>query len=102
MLDKRLAQDADKRISTAFERSLSSLTLLSRYESALQRTFDRTLKQLQAIQKARLAQPPQKLRNEPKPLPEILEFPSPTPSSPASDVGGYEILPNEPTGPNSV
>ena len=96
ILDHKIAEVDRHDIPTAFERVLPSLTLLSRYESALQRTFDRALKQLQAIQKARLAHPPQELRNEPSPLPDIIGFPSPTPSSPASDGGGYENLPHEP------
>jgi hypothetical protein len=70
------ALDNKHRIALAFGYCPASISLVSRYEAALNRAFDRALKQLQALQKARLASPPQELRNEPRPLPQILEFPS--------------------------
>jgi hypothetical protein len=75
ILDNHIDEIEDRSVATAFERALPSLTLLSRYESALQRTFDRTLKQLQALQKARPTDPPPILRNEPSEEPDYIEIP---------------------------
>ena len=44
-----------------------SLSLLQRYEGQLTRTYERSLKALQTLQKARLAALTQELQNEPKP-----------------------------------
>jgi hypothetical protein len=67
-----LAND-HQRVAYAFDRCNRALSLLTRYESALNRTFERAWKQLQELQKARLAAPPEKLRNEietaPRPAP---------------------------------
>jgi len=44
-----------------------SLNLLLRYEGQLTRTYERSLKALQTLQKARASQPKHELQNEPKP-----------------------------------
>jgi len=54
----------NQRVAYAFDRCNRALSLLTRYEGALNRTFDRAWKQLQELQKARLAAPAEKLRNE--------------------------------------
>ena len=78
-----LAND-HQRVAYAFDRCSRALSLLTRYESALNRTFDRAWKQLQELQKARLAAQPEKLRNEtvdaPQPPQKSAPFvPSPRP-----------------------
>ena len=47
-------KDHDQRLAQVFERSNRSLTLMMRYEIAFHRTFDRALRQLQLLQKARV------------------------------------------------
>jgi hypothetical protein len=61
----RLLQDDDQRLAYVFDECHRSLSLLNRYESSLNRSFDRALKQLQALQKSRPTPPPTNLRNEP-------------------------------------
>jgi len=62
----RQLESEERILAAVFEPCLPSIALLIRYENSLNRTFDRTLKQLQLLQKMRLAPPPQKLQNEPK------------------------------------
>ena len=90
----------NKRMGWVFIKSsegCSPLNLLQRYEGQLNRTFDRSLKALQSLQKARLAAPPPELQNEPKPQPvsvhdtaplrlETPPFPEPSPL-PAAEIG---------------
>jgi hypothetical protein len=78
------ALDSGHRIAYAFSYASNSIGLVSRYEASLNRVFDRTLKQLQALQKARLAQPQPELRNEPKDEPDD-EPVEPAVSTPANE-----------------
>src|SRR5579862_7537225 len=65
-----------------------SLQLLIRYDGSLNRIYERALKQVQALQKARLSAPAEEIRNEPRPIvisPSILleiepEQPTPAPA----------------------
>ena len=83
-------ENDDQNIADAFDQSNASIGLLTRYESSLDRTFDRALKQLQSLQKTRSARPPAELRNEPEPASPpatspLTSMPQPAPQ-PASDV----------------
>lgn len=78
-------------LKKGFEGAPASLSLLVRYESSLSRDFDRTLKQLQAIQKARITDQPEDLPNEPKAIPMEGGVDAARDFSPAS-----ENQPNEP------
>jgi hypothetical protein len=72
-----------------------SLALLVRYEGQFTRTYERSLKALQILQKARLAAPAEELQNEPKPM--LLLPPAPPPSTHKFEVwpdGTARISPN--------
>ena len=69
--------DDDQRLAGAFRRGQDSLTALARYESSLNRAFDRALRQLQLLQKAHPAPAPGFVRQILKPAPPE------TPSAPA-------------------
>lgn len=66
----------------------NTLAKLARYETGIERSIDRTLRQLKALQAA---------RNTPSPSPEICHEPpkpSPEPPSTSSDAEDYEANPN--------
>jgi hypothetical protein len=66
----------------------SPLNLLQRYEGQLTRTYERSLKALQSLQKTRLAAPPQEMRNEPKlPTAPPTDTPQNCPEPPISPIG---------------
>ena len=93
---KQLAEDG-QRVAFAFDRCNRALSLLTRYESSLNRTFERAWKQLQELQKPRLAEANEKLRNEiaeleaaPRPAPKTA---SRRPKAPPADPGRPILLP---------
>ena len=70
-----------QRVAYAFDRCNRALSLLTRYEGTLNRTFERAWKQLQELQKARLAAASEKLRNE---IDELDRAPRPAPPAAVS------------------
>ena len=58
-------EDDDQRLAYVFEQLSEKLALLVRYESSLNRTFDRALKQLQLLQRTRVSPPVGSFRNPP-------------------------------------
>ena len=58
-------QDDDQRLAYVYEQLSEKLALLVRYESSLNRTFDRALKQLQLLQRTRVSPPVGSFRNPP-------------------------------------
>ena len=89
--------EAGKQVAYAFDRCNRALSLLTRYESALNRTFERAWKQLQELQKPRLAEANEKLRNEianleaaPRPPKKVASRP---PKAPPADPGRPILLP---------
>lgn len=81
-----------QRVARAFESCSKALSLLTRYETALNRTFERAWKQLQMLQSTRPLPPPEELRNEPKPDHSGL------PSSPSNRPTTSIIIPSNSTG----
>ena len=76
---KEFTEDS-QRVAYAFDRCNQALSLLTRYEGTLNRTFERALKQLQELQKARLVAPDEKLRNE---TAKVVAAPRPAPKKAA-------------------
>ena len=74
----RELQDDDQRLAYVYEQCSGHINLLSRYESSLNRTFDRALKQLQLLQKSRPSPAPGFVRQsfEPDTLPSPQSSPS--------------------------
>ena len=73
------AMDDDQRLAGAFRGGRDSLTALARYESSLNRAFDRALRQLQLLQKSRPAPAPGFVRQFSKPAPPELQHPPSVP-----------------------
>ena len=72
--------DSDRRLAAAFRSGRDALTALARYESSLNRAFDRALKQLQLLQKSRPAPEPGFVRQFSEPAPsELPPDPQPDP-----------------------
>jgi len=89
----------EETLAWCFDRSANhdkSLALLVRYESHLNRTYERAFKQLQTLQSTRPPSPPPELRNEPKP---VLVAPSNPPPESKMDP---ETLPSSPDNPPAI
>ena len=87
---------SDQHLAYSFHSSETSFANLTRYENALNRTFDRALKQLQLLQKSRPATAPGFVRQvlEPPPPPEAAA-PLPRPQTPP------ETTPSDPLPPKT-
>ena len=85
----------ENHLSYAFTTQGGSLANLTRYENSLNRTFDRALKQLQVLQKARSTQEPGFVRQAPPVMAGDTQVRAPEPASPlkapVADTSGHPL-----------